>query len=66
MANIVYFPQIQMANTSGDLLSSARPAFTSPLTSAQGLGPLGPLIWGWVKTLVHSEPQVIAGIFGCE
>ena len=23
-------------------------------------------IWGWVKTLVPSEPQVIAGIYGCE
>ena len=23
------------------------------------------LIWGWVKTLVPSEPQVIAGIYGC-
>jgi hypothetical protein len=22
-------------------------------------------IWGWVKTLVPSEPQVIAGIYGC-
>ena len=22
--------------------------------------------WGWVKTLVPSEPQVIAGIYGCE
>ena len=21
--------------------------------------------WGWVKTLVPSEPQVIAGIYGC-
>jgi len=25
-----------------------------------------PEIWGWVKTLVASEPQVIAGIYGCE
>jgi len=23
------------------------------------------MIWGWVKTLVPSEPQVIAGIYGC-
>ena len=22
-------------------------------------------IWGWVKTLVPSEPQVIAGIYEC-
>ena len=22
--------------------------------------------WGWVKTLVPSEPQVIARIYGCE
>jgi len=24
------------------------------------------LNWGWVKTLVPSEPQVIAGLAGCE
>jgi hypothetical protein len=25
------------------------------------------IIWGWVKTLVPcGEPQVIAGIYGCE
>ena len=25
------------------------------------------IIWGWVKTLVPCrEPQVIAGIYGCE
>ena len=23
------------------------------------------VIWGWVKTLVPSEPQFIAGIYGC-
>ena len=27
---------------------------------------LGRIIRGWVKTLVPSEPQVIAGIYGCE
>jgi len=26
----------------------------------------GATIWGWIKTLVPSEPQVIAGIYGCE